>query len=232
MKNKKIILLILVMLLFSGCSVNYNLYINGDLTVNEKVTAQGSSYSLKTMTGQEPKAAANSLYDLYKIDGVKYSFSIYEDNGDIKSIATTSYKSLEDYEDKFTSDIAKEVNITRDGDLITLEIKQDVPLDNYASRSLIYDSISVNIDVPFKVTKHNADSVNGNTYTWNITKDGKLKNIKITFNEKETKVSKKINFGFFEINVKYSAVFAIAFAAIILLIVIIVYIKNKKNNRM
>ena len=232
MKKNKIILLILVMLLFSGCSVKYNLYINEDLTVNEEVTATEMSNELKTMTGQDPKVAANSIYNYYKIDGVKYSVSTVSDTSKTTGTASTSFNSLEDYEDYFKSDIIKEVNITKKGSLITLEYKQDVPLNDYDSQSLVYDDIEVNIEVPFKVTKHNADDVDGNTYTWNIKKDGKLKKIKITFNKDQTDISKKINlFGFLEVNVKYSVLFAIGIALVLLIIVLIVYRQNKINNR-
>lgn len=232
MKNKKIILLILVMLVFSGCSVKYNLNINEDLSVNEKIIASESTTSLKIKTGQEPKVAANSLYDSYKIKGVKYNISTTSNNRETTSNVSTSFKSLEDYVDYFESDIIKEVNITEKDGYITLEYKQDVPLTEYSSRSLVYDSIEVNLIIPFKVTENNADKVNGNTYTWNIKKDGKLKDIKITFNKNETNSSKKINFfGFFEINVKYSVLFVCGIVLLIILILLVVYTKNKKNNR-
>ena len=232
MKNKKFILLILVIILFSGCSVSYDLTINEDLTVNEKVVAVESTNSLKTKTGQDPKTAANSLYDFYKNDGVKYKFSTVVGNADTKSYATASYKSLEDYESHFKSDIVKEVNITKKDNYVTLEYKQDVPLSEFSSKSLVYDSIAVNIDVPFKVTENNADSVKGNTYTWNIEKDGSLRDIKITFNTNETNTSRKFNFGFFEINVSYTFMLLAGLAVIVLVIVLIVYNRNKKNNIM
>ena len=232
MKKTKIILLILVMLLFSGCTVNYNLYINDDLTVNEKITAVEDSSELKTLTGQDPKVAANSIYDYYKIDGVKYNTSTISDDFQTTSTVSTSFNSLEDYEDYFTSDIVKEVNITKKGSLITLEYKQDTPLSSYSSQSLLYDNVQVSIEVPFKVTEHNADEINGNTYIWIIKKDDELKNIKITFNKDETETSKRINvLGFFEINVKYSILFILGFIVIILAIVLVVYKQNKKNNR-
>jgi hypothetical protein len=231
MKKNKIILLILVTLLFSGCTVNYSLYINDDLSVNESVTASENSYDLKTTTGQDPKVAASSLYDLYKIKGVKYDISTVSDDSETSSVVTSSFDSLEDYQEHFKSDIVNEVSVTNKDGIITIEYKQDVPLTEYASKALIYDSIEVNIEVPFKVTKHNADSVKGNTYTWNIKKDGELKDIKITFNSKETNLSKKINIlGFFEINIKYSVLFVVGLIVIALAIVGLVYRKSKKNN--
>lgn len=231
MKNKKFILLMLVTFLLCGCSVKYDLYINEDLTVNEKVTASEVSNSLKIKTNEDPSTAANSLYKLYKIDGVKYDFSTIDSNGTTTSYASTSFDSIEEYEDKFTSDIVKNVNITKKDGYITLKYNQDVPLTEYASKSLIYDDISVNINVPFRVTENNADEVNGNTYTWHITKDGKLKNIEITFNTKETLNSKVFNFGFFEVNVNYSILMAVGLVLIVLIVVFIVYMNNKKNNK-
>ena len=232
MKKRVIILLILVIFFVSGCSVNYNLSINEDLSVNENITASEGSNSLKTKTGQDPKVAANSLYELYKIEGINYNISTTSDDSITTSNVSTSFNSLEEYEDYFKSDIIKEVNITKKNSYITLEYKQDVALTEYASRSLIYDSIEVNIEVPFKVTEHNADAVKGNTYTWNIKKDGELKDIKITFNKDQTDISRKINFlGFFEINVKYSILLVLGLVVIVLAIVGFVYMNNKKNNR-
>ena len=231
MKNKKFILLILVTFLFCGCSVKYDLYINEDLTVNEKVTASENSNALKLKTNEDPKLAANSLFEKYKLDGIKYNFSTVEKSGSITSYTSTSFKSLEEYEDNFKSDIVKGVNLTRKDDNVTIEYKQDVPLTDYSSRSLIYDSIKVNINIPFKVTEHNADEVKGNTYTWYINKNGKLKNIKITFNEKETNDSKTFDLGFFEININYSVLLAVGISVIILVIILYVYSRNKKNNK-
>lgn len=231
MKKNKIILLILVIFLFSGCSVKYNLSINEDLSVNESITASEESNSLKTKTGQDPKVAANSLYNLYKIEGIKYNVSTTSNDTSTITNVSTSFNSLDEYVEYFKSDIIKEANITKKNSYITLEYKQDVPLTEYASRSLIYDAIEVSIEVPFKVTKHNADRVKGNTYTWDIKKDGELKDIKITFNKDETEVSKRLNIlGFFEINVQYSVLLVVGLVVIILAIIGIVYRNNKKNN--
>lgn len=231
MRKTKIILLMLVMFLFSGCTVNYDLYINDDLTVNEKVTAIEFSNTLNDMTGQDPEAAAKSLLDNYKIDGVKYSTSVIKSNDSITAKASTSFKSLEEYSEYFTSDIVEEAYVTKKGDIVTLEYNQDVALDNYSSRTLMYDDIIVTITVPFKVVENNADKKQGNTYTWNITRDGNKKNIKIKFDTSKTNTYRKFNFGFFKVDVKYSFLLVFGIVVVILLIVLYVYIKNKKNNK-
>ena len=171
MRNKKIILLILVTLLFSGCSVQYNLYINSDLSVNESITATENTYQLRTNTGQEPKVAANTLFDVYKIKGIDYNVTTTSNEDNTITKVSTKFDSLEDYEEYFTSDIIKEVKVTQKDKYITLEFEQEVPLTDYTSKSLVYDSVEVNINMPFTVTNHNADTVSGDTYTWYINKN-------------------------------------------------------------
>lgn len=231
MKNRKIFLLILVAFLFSGCTVKYNLYINNDLSVNEQVVAFESTSELNMNTKQEPKVAANSLFNLYKKKGIDYSFSTVEENGGVTSTVSTSFNSLEEYENYFESDIVKEVNITKKDGYITLEYEQNEPLTDDYSESLIYDSIEVRINIPFMVTETNADRVQGDTYIWTIEKNNNLKNINITFNSNETKNSKKFNFGIFEINIKYSILIILGFAVVVFSIVLFVYLNNKKNNK-
>lgn len=231
MKKIKIILLMLVVILFSGCTVNYDLYINNDLSVNEKIIASDSAKNIKMKTRQEPKVAADSLFKIYKNENVNYSFSTIEDEYTITSTAIAAYDTLDEYKNKFKSNIVKEVIMTKKDNIITLEFNQDEPISSNSSKSLVYDEIKVNINVPFTVTDNNADEINGNTYTWNIKKDQKLKKIKISFNTKETKTSKIFNFGFLQVNVKYYVLVILGFAILIGLIILIVYLNNKKNNR-
>ena len=230
MKKTKIILLMLVTFLFSGCTVKYNLYINEDLSVNEEVVASEATNALRKNTGLDTDVSVNLLLEAYKKEDIKYNVSTIKKDNSVSTTVSTSFKSLEDYEDYFESDLVKEVNITKKDSYITLEYNQDEPLTSYSSRSLIYDTVIVNIEVPFKVYEHNADSVSGNIYTWNIKKDEDLKNIKIKFNTKETKTSRKFDLGFFEIDVKYSVLFALGIVLVIAIIIGYVYMKNKKNN--
>ena len=231
MKNRKIFLLILVAFLLSGCSIKYDLYINNDLSVNEKVTATEKIKTLKMNTKQDPFVAANSLYTARKKDNINYNFSTYEKDDNIIGIASASFDSLEEYENYFTSDVIKNVNITKKDGYVTLEFNQDVELSDDSSRSLPYNSIEVSINVPFLVTDTNADRMQGDQYIWDIVKDGELKKIKITFNTNETKESKKFDLGLFQVNVKYSVLVIAGFALVISAIVLIVYLNNKKNNK-
>ena len=229
--KKKLLLLMLVTILFSGCSVKYNLRINEDLSVNEEVEASEGLHLFKVKTGQDSKVAANSLFQSYKKNNIDYTFTTVEDNGIIKSTASTSFSSLDEYVNYFQSDVVKEVNMTKKGNNITLEFKQDEILTDESSRSLPYDSVRVSIYVPFRVTSTNAERVEGNYYIWEINKEEKAQTLKITFNPKETDTTKKVKFGIFEVNIRYSVLMISGILGIGLLIVAIVYFNNKKNNR-
>ena len=50
MKKIKRLLILLIVVLLSGCSVKYDLTINEDLTVNEKVIAKEYTNRMKTNT--------------------------------------------------------------------------------------------------------------------------------------------------------------------------------------
>jgi hypothetical protein len=78
-----------------------------------------------------------------------------------------------------------------------------VPLVEKGSSVLVYDNINVNIEIPFTVISHNADSVSGNIYTWNIKKDNSLKNISITYKDKDYKDKARFKIGDKVFNVNY-----------------------------
>ena len=83
------------------------------------------------------------------------------------------------------SDVFDNVNVTKDGNIITFSAEQKELLSSDTNYSLLYDDITVNITIPFEVISNNADKVNGNTYTWNIKKDSDYKTIEFSYKECE-----------------------------------------------
>lgn len=229
-KMKKVLLLIGVLFL-SGCSVKYNLKINNDLTINESVIAKENKNELKTRTGLDENESINRLYSLFKRDGLNTKISSKIDNDDVTSTIRGSHNSIEEYAKNFTSDLYKEVNVERDGDIVTLTINQTTPLVSTGRQILVYDEVDINIEVPFKVIEHNADSVKKNVYTWNLVRDKETKNIMIKYEENTVKDSFKLSFGNNSFNVKYSFIAVGVIILIGLIIALIVFINNKKNNR-
>lgn len=230
MKYLKRMLFIFVIFILSGCSVDYNLYVNEDKTISEKVIAQESTNKLESLTRTKGEQAITYIYNMYKRDNEDINLSNQTSNDTTKVLATTYHNDIEDYADKFTSDVVNKASVTKYNGVVTLLLNQSQKL-NDDSYSLIYDTIKVNIHIPFKVVDHNADSVQGNTYTWNINKNSDLKNIKISYNEEQLKNKSviKINNNIFNIN--YGIIAGSVIIVVVLLIVLIVYMNNKRHNK-
>ena len=179
MKRIKKFLLLIVIFLVTGCSVEYNLTINEDLSVNEKVIASDNTTRLKINTNLSERDAVNYLYKMFDREGLETQISTITDSGNTISTVTGSHKSLENYVNNFTSDVFKYIDYSEDGDIITMTMYQSEKIGNDSSRTLLYDDIKVVINLPFKVKEHNADEVRYDKYTWNIDSNKELKTIKI-----------------------------------------------------
>ena len=231
MKNIKKIIFFSFILFLTGCSVDYKLTINKDSTINEKVVAKENTNRMKSKTNLDEKQSVTFLTNIYNRNKLDIKTSTKSDNYNTEVTAFLSYDSIEKYRDNFSSDVIKKVKVTRDGDIVTLIAKQNVKLDSNASRSLIYDDITVQIEVPFVVIDNNADQVDGNIYIWYIKKDKDIKTIRIKYKDKEIKNSIKINVKNKDINIKYEVIFSAVIVLFLGFIFIILNYKNKKNNR-
>ena len=230
MKKIKIFIFLCLVLLLSGCSVEYDLTLNDDLTVSEKVVATEKTKRMEALTKQKGKQAVNYLYDMFKRNGEDITLTSREDDYNTYATVITSHEDINDYASKFSSDVFDNVNVTKDGNIITFSAEQKELLSSDTNYSLLYDDITVNITIPFEVTSNNADKVNGNTYTWNIKKDSDYKTIEFSYKEGNKKDEVNINVNNETYNIHYGVVIAVGLVIIIGSIVLFVYIKNKKNN--
>ena len=168
MKKIKIFIFLCSILLLSGCSVEYNLTLNDDLTVSEKVVATERTKRMEALTKQKGEQAVNYLYNMFKRDDENITLTSREDDYNTYATAIISHEDINDYASKFSSDVFNNVNVTKDGNIITFSTTQKELLSSDTNYSLLYDDITVNVTIPFEVTSNNADKVTGNTYTWNI----------------------------------------------------------------
>ena len=224
----KIIFLCLIFLI-TGCSVEYNLVINDDNSVNETVIATEKTKRMESQTRLKGDAAITYLYDMYKRDGEK--LSTRTDSNNTYATVTKSYSSIDDYAKKFKSDVFEKVSISKKNNNVNFSAKQSYMLGGNFSHQLLYDEIKVNITIPYKVVKSNADKVNGNVYTWNIEKE-KYKNIEISYEEGSKKNNININIKNKTYNINYGFIVIGVILFIIIGIITVVSIKNKKNNIM
>lgn len=230
MKKIKLAIIGFLILLTSGCTVDYNLSINEDLSVSEIVEAKESTNRMNSKTNLKGEQAVKYLFDMFKRDNEDIDLSSKEENGETIATATASHDSLETYTLNFSSDVFNEVTVTKKDNEVTLVAIQSKLLGGNSLRTLVYDELNVNINVPFNVIENNADKKEGNTYTWNIKESNELKTIKIVFDVKKEKNAANINIGKEVLNIKYEYIGLGILIAVISFIIIFVAIKNKKNN--
>lgn len=226
----KILMLLIFVFLVSGCSVEYNLNINEDSSINEEVVAYENTNRLEAKTRLKGEQACNYLYNMFKRDNENISVNYGEKNSITYGTARTIHKNIDDFASKFSSDIFERVEVLKNEDEIIVTALQKDKLGGDSVTSYIYDDIEINITLPFKVTEHNADSVSKNTYTWKIKKDQKEKNIKIVYKDKELPNRANITINNNKYNLKYEYFIVGGIILIILSIIVFVFIKSKKNN--
>ena len=231
MKNIKRLVLGIVVIFLSGCSVDYKLTINNDLSVNETIVATEYTKQMDKKTNLKGEEAVNYLYDMFRRNDSNETMFYNEDG--VYTIATVneSYSSLSDFKDKFFSDLFDPLTITEKDNEITLSAPQIKKLGNVGSRNLLYDEVKITIEVPYKVTNSNADSVYGNKYVWNIKENEDLKKIELTFDSSRSNESFIVKVRSKNVNIKYSYILAGVFVITISAIILIVSINNKKNNK-
>lgn len=230
MKYLKRITILLLIIISTGCSVEYNLTINEDGSISEKVVAKEKTKKMESITRTKGDDAVAYLYNMFKRDNENINLNTNTDSNNTYATATTSHTNIQEYASKFKSDVFKKVNIEKKDNLVTFTANQTIPLNSNSNYSLIYDDIIVNIYIPFKVSENNADQVNGNNYIWKIKKDEKLKNIKIVYDEGSRKNNVNININNKTYNISYAIVALSGIILVITILILLVVIKNRKNN--
>lgn len=230
MKKLKMFIVFILIFVLSGCSVEYNLIINEDNTINEKVIAQEKTKRMESLTRLKGKQAVSYLYDMFKKDDQNIKISSREDEYNTYATAITSYNDIIEYASKFNSDVFDKVKIEKkDGEISFIAVQSNL-LGGNSSYSLVYDDITINITIPYEVIDNNADEIKGNVYIWRIDKSEEYKTIKFSYKEgsKKDKINVKLNDKTY--NIGYGIVIVGVIMLIIGLIVLFVYMKNKKNN--
>ena len=230
MKYLKFIICTVLILFVTGCSVEYNLNINDDKSVSEKVIASENTNKMQAMTRLKGKQAIGYLYDMYKRKNTNSSYTSREGNGITYVTTIATHNTIEEYSKKFSSDIFDNIILEKNDNIVRFICIQKNKLTSNESNSLIYDNITVKINIPFEVTYSNADNISGNTYTWYIKKDQDLKSIEFTYDEEKlkNKITIKINNKTYDIN--FGLIIVSGIIVLLLIVILIVVINNRKNN--
>lgn len=189
MKKIKLILIIMVMFLLSGCEANYSLYIDKDV-FNETTTVLANSGELNTYDSQTYLTMKQKI-DLYykKYVDIVYQNPYYNPYLDDPQKGINYYnKELinngKGYGFKYSYNFNKENYLNSNIINTFFKNNNSVLNDNkYILNVYTFNGferyndltqVTINITTDLEVKKSNADSVYDNVYTWTITKDDAL----------------------------------------------------------
>ena len=226
---KKKILILLIPFLLTGCaSVNYELDIDKNINVSEKVKITATSDFFNIYYKNLPITIVKEFYNdsdiQNKLNSNNYKHEINQGNTKYPEvIVSKEYKSLEEYSQNtiFKNQVFENVIITTNDNLITL---QTVNFKKYTtdddSDSYPVSKLAISIKSPYVVVENNADKHDKktNAYIWLVDSSTENKEIKITFDKNKIYIYNII---------MYISLFVIIL--IILTMIIIGFKMHKKN---
>ena len=186
MRKIKYILFIFVILLLTGCSGNYNLKFNKDLSVDEELI-------IAIENNEDTYERTHQLFEKANIDSDKYEIMI--EGEEVKIIYKEKYSSFEKYylDSKLYKTLFKDIEYNKDNTGMSINAESSFKLDDKDSKNIVnaydIDNFKINISTPYSVRKSNADSVKDNTYTWNLNSKDTYKNISISYDYKNDKTA-------------------------------------------
>ena len=234
MINMKKIFLLLCILFLTGCDVVYNINIgdneivestdfyayesdNVEVNINSDGTVDRFAPSLDILLDSYLDAEYNAFYH-NSINKNLYTIKKFEDEFGMNLKYKFNYKNYSD--SSLVNSCFKEVSVSEKGNNLTIDLK-DASICFSKDSYKRLDSVKININTNLKVTDNNADSINGNIYTWDIDEDNaESKEVLI-------KLKKNIKYNNYII---YLVVFGSAVFAIILFIGF-VRKRNEVNNQ-
>lgn len=179
MKKIKLLVLALIVVVLTGCRGEYNLTINKDLTLSEKVNLY-----VENVNDNYDKTV--SLFENNGIDDSSYNITQNEEYVNVKYEET--FKNFEDYflNSKFYSRIVSDEEYKKDNKRITFSGTSNLKLNDSVTDSDLNNTfnisdLKINLTIPFIIRDNNADEVNGKTLTWNLDSDDTYKKFEFNF---------------------------------------------------
>lgn len=179
--NKKIkyIVISVLLLLVTGCSGNYNVKINEDMSVNEELY----------LTIENKEGLYQKTLKIFNDNNIKekdYEVVLSDDN--LKITYNASYNSIEEYilNSKVYHQLIDNIELNKSNNYVDLYVNEKLKLSNFNMKQngtnlTDLDVLQVNIENPFEVNFSNAELVTDNVYTWTIKNGDIEKNIQMQF---------------------------------------------------
>ena len=175
MKKIKILVVLLILFLVTGCSGTYNLNISKELKVTEEanITLEGEANNYNKF---------NDLIKSKKIDESKYKLTI-KDN-DLNITYKEEYNNIEDYllNSILYKQLFDSISYNTNGKEISMEASNIFNTSTSKLNNSGYIRfMQINVTTPLEIVEENSDSSSENTYSWVINNKTKEKELVLVF---------------------------------------------------
>lgn len=216
MKHIKKIIILLFVILLTGCSGTYNLKFNDDLSIKEELNVEIPST-------EENKQKTLDLFKNNKINNKKYS--IKSSNNRLKIKYSEEYISIEDYivNSNLYHLLFDSISYDKTDKYIEVEAKNALDLKNnsiYKVNNYDISLFQINLESTHKILSSNYDQKEGNIYSWTIDE-----------NTKEKEINFKISTDYYKNKIVY-LVPLIIIGLVMVISFIYLYNRIRKTNRL
>ena len=216
MKHIKKIIILLFVIILTGCSGTYNLKFNDDLSIKEELNVEIPST-------EENKQKTLDLFKNNKINNKKYS--IKSSNNRLKIKYSEEYISIEDYivNSNLYHLLFDSISYDKTDKYIEVEAKNALDLKNnsiYKVNNYDISLFQINLESTHKILSSNYDQKEGNIYSWTIDE-----------NTKEKEINFKISTDYYKNKIVY-LVPLIIIGLVMVISFIYLYNRIRKTNRL
>ena len=216
MKHIKKIIILLFVIILTGCSGTYNLKFNDDLSIKEELNVEIPST-------EENKQKTLDLFKNNKINNKKYS--IKSSNNRLKIKYSEEYISIEDYivNSNLYHLLFDSISYDKTDKYIEVEAKNALDLKNnsiYKVNNYDISLFQINLESTHKILSSNYDQKEGNIYFWTIDE-----------NTKEKEINFKISTDYYKNKIVY-LVPLIIIGLVMVISFIYLYNRIRKTNRL
>ena len=179
-KKLKIFIIGILLILVTGCSGNYNLKINDDMSINEELY----------LTIENSNNAYTKTLKIFKENNIpEDDYEVVLSDNNVRITYNKKYDSIEEYllNSKVYHELIDEIQFNKSNNYIDLYVNQKLKVSNdngikmNGTNLVDLDVLQINIENPFDVNFSNAEIVNDNVYTWTIKKGDTEKKIQMQF---------------------------------------------------
>lgn len=189
MKRAKILVLLTILFILSGCTATYRITIDKTGNIEEKVSFRESTFVLSTYTNSISDYINEEFQNVID-DGRynEYSMNTEISDGYGIGIGIKKYSDFNNFKNNsiIITEMFYNISITNNDNTTTIHMEPKSEFQYFEESEMyssLLDAVDFEIYVPYSVVDGNYDSVSDNVYKWHIDKNDELRIIDISYNK-------------------------------------------------